>query len=735
MIKKYIYCIVLFAAMWSLSVFANKTPENLLLIKANLYELSMDNPDSESIQNLLATLSDDGRWPDINYQDTKKSGWEPCIHVERVLLMAQAYTHPKNRFYCDIQLKTGLVSALDFYLEREFRSPKNRWYNTIGMPKLIGPTLLLLEDMLTSEQIEKGLYMMDFEARYKAWKKKEHIQFWHGTGEASGQNRMWLIRIYLFKAVLRGQPEEVRRCLSLVGDEFALDRPMEHDTFSEGLQADFSFHQHGPQLYTGSYGHAFAGDSSYFLTLARNTPFEYSKEKENLIGRYFLDGVQWMIYKGTMDFGTMGRSITRPGMRDKGFNFLSACQRMTELDISHNKEMENFTARLSGDKGLPLSGHRHFWCSDFSVHRRADYYVSVKMNSTRTLGTETGNGEGLKNFYLADGCTYIFLTGNEYNDVFAVWDWTRVPGVTSEWTGTPPEMEDWGNRDGVHLGARGDTSFVGGVSDGRYGMSAMDYHKRSTSAHKAWFCFESEVVCLGCGVTSTSSNEVITSVNQCLSKGPVVTGRAGVDGPFWISHAGIGYVFPDEQQVQVEDKVQYGSWGSINERCSHETVSNKVFSLWVSHGKQPIGQSYSYIIVPNTSPEELGAYTLSPAVEILENRPEVQAVYNSSMEMLQAVFYESATIEFCNGGFVEVDRPCLLMLQKDLYGVKITVSNPYNEALDLTVKTDLKLTGPECVRDDGHGVTNIMFSLPSGKSAGQSQTVCLKTISLEGQKE
>ena len=37
-----------------------------------------------SIQKYLSEQTAEGTWPDINYQDCKRSGWEPRVHTERI---------------------------------------------------------------------------------------------------------------------------------------------------------------------------------------------------------------------------------------------------------------------------------------------------------------------------------------------------------------------------------------------------------------------------------------------------------------------------------------------------------------------------------------------------------------------------------------------------------------------------------------------------------------------------
>ena len=31
-----------------------------------------------------------------------------------------------------------------------------------------------------------------------------------------------------------------------------------------------------------------------------------------------------------------------------------------------------------------------------------------------------------------DGCTFVYRSGDEYRDIFPVWDWSKVPGTTAD---------------------------------------------------------------------------------------------------------------------------------------------------------------------------------------------------------------------------------------------------------------------------------------------------------------
>ena len=58
----------------------------------NVEELFQKCPISKNAIDLyIAGLKADGSWKDINYQDTKRSGWEPKLHGRRVMEMAKYY--------------------------------------------------------------------------------------------------------------------------------------------------------------------------------------------------------------------------------------------------------------------------------------------------------------------------------------------------------------------------------------------------------------------------------------------------------------------------------------------------------------------------------------------------------------------------------------------------------------------------------------------------------------------
>ena len=125
------------------------------------------------------------------------------------------------------------------------------------------------------------------------------------------------------------------------------------------------------------------------------------------------------------------------------------------------------------------------------IHRKEDYYVSSRLTSTRTVGNESGNGEGINNFYSSAGTNFLLRTGDEYSgNYFSVMNYYQWPGITVE-QNTDLPLVDFGE------GGSNGNAFAGGVSDGLHGAVGTIYDKKEVTAHKSWFYFDDEYVALG----------------------------------------------------------------------------------------------------------------------------------------------------------------------------------------------------------------------------------------------
>ncbi len=335
------------------------------------------------------------------------------------------------------------------------------------------------------------------------------------------------------------------------------------------------------------------------------------------------------------------------------------------------------------------------------------------------------NEEGLKNHHYGDGSNFITITGKEYVDIFPAWDWQKIPGTTIV---QQPALPHWNE-----LAKKGLTDFVGGVTNGSYGAAAFDFAcvHDPLKARKSWFFFDKEYVCLGAGIQSKADYPVVTTVNQCLLNGDVIIqtgkgrqtplhGKHALNNVSWVWHDKVAYLFPEPVDINCNNTTQSGSWRSINHQAwaTDELVKKDIFCLWFDHGPRPVKASYSYIVMPDVESKVVAAYNRKPAVEILSNTPELQAVRHKELQITQVVFYTAGEIQLSKDIKVEAKSPCLLMVMMNGKKVKsITVSDPSRKlkALEFIFTVGKKSTviPVELITQDGYAGNSInVFNLP-----------------------
>jgi hypothetical protein len=72
-----------------------QTDSELEIIRERVIsELLAPETEQSHIENLLSTIRDDGSWPDIDYEDVSRTGWEHRFHLEHIGDLSRAYKQP-----------------------------------------------------------------------------------------------------------------------------------------------------------------------------------------------------------------------------------------------------------------------------------------------------------------------------------------------------------------------------------------------------------------------------------------------------------------------------------------------------------------------------------------------------------------------------------------------------------------------------------------------------------------
>jgi len=614
-------------------------------IKAKLYQISLsralpvDMTINIDANQMLKTIDSSGSWSDINYQDKTVSAWEPAKHLKRIFELSVQYRDKKSPLFGKIEVRNAILNALRFWTNNPPQA-SNGWWNMIGAPNLLGGIYVLMESDLDENLKNKGIALIKFSV------KPDHYEYY---GKATGQNALWIASAHMYASCITNDVEGLKRVFKTVAEEIVVSE-------KEGIQPDFSFYQHGAQNYAFGYGKGFAETAAKYFFLANQTAFQFSKEKIDVLSNYILQGQQWMTRYSYLEYSAMGREISRQVIDLNPI--LSSLNLMKEVDPGRGSEYEAFYNRLSGNKQeKPLVGNRYFWRSDLMVHHRPDYYFSLKATSNRISSSESGNGENLKGWYQGNGTFYLIRTGNEYHEIFPIWNWRKLPGLLASQKEEPLPQFLWG------AGSKGATSFVYGLTDGFYGCFAYDYNKDKVTAKRAWFMFDNEILNL---VSNASGDSLYQSINQCLQNGEVWSGAKDKTGNInRFFQDSVGYCLNTAEKVIMKSQNQTGSWKEINSPASGDLITKKVFSLGIDLGNKAVDKSYFYAILPSISLAKFKLYKLNDHVHILQNNNKVQAVFQKDIQQVQAVFYTGSKLLLpCFKLSIEMKKQGLVMLKK-----------------------------------------------------------------------
>ncbi|MDB5327556.1 MAG: polysaccharide lyase family 8,polysaccharide lyase family 8, partial [Phycisphaerales bacterium] len=387
---------------------------------------------------------------------------------------------------------------------------------------------------------------------------------------------------------------------------------------------------------------------------------------------------------------------------------------------------------------LGPTGNRSYWISDYMVQQRPGYMMSLKTVSTRSNTPETINGENLKGGYGTAGVNMVFRTGREYDNIYPVWDWYRLPGTTSERAA--------GGTGGAYSllpdHHYGKTAMVGGASNGTIGGSIYQMNEYGITANKSYFFFDRGEVAMGNSIKQAAANTaggtIGTSVNQTLLNGNVVystaAGQASTIGSGqtvtpanlrWVNHDSVGYLFlTPVSNATIRTIQQSGNWDSINTAGTISTVRSNVFSLDLDHGALPTGGSYLYATIPNIAANQMDTYLASNPFTVLRNDSFAQGVTDNVSGISEITFFDRGAVTFADG---------ITLSETNRYHGTSVIWDPNGQTVDLsfanvdgyatgnfTYTVNSQLTGTGAVWNASTGLTTITFSPMTGTAAGST---------------
>lgn len=681
--------------------------QDLNLISQRLKTELLDTTPITTANDLLTQQHNNGSWSDIDYPDTSRTHWPASHHLPRLQTLASAY-HQTEDPTTQQTYQKAIQSGLEFWVTQDPQCD-NWWYNIIHTPRHMGNVLLLVLNTLPQS-------LQDAAA--------EHVR--RSGFTRTGANLVWEAGNLVTLACAIQDTDLLQTAITKIAEEIKIGG-------REGIQYDHSFYQHGPQNNIGSYGQSFATDTSRYAALFSGTSFAFPPEKINILSNLIRNGHQWFVWGQQADFHAMGRRVFRStgiwATTWSTVGYSEICNAMQQADPDHADEYAHFAQRVSGEQPPNASGpfgHKHFWRSDTTIHRAPNFYFSVRMHSTRTYATEVRvNRENLKGYHLSDGVYFLMQRGDEFHGIQPVWDYRKLPGLTYRNTTEPFPY-------GADVQRNGNSSFVGGVSDGLVGITAFDYIKDDVKARKAYFFTSNGIICLGADITAPSNDHTITSINQCLLKSDVTLLQDNTPTPLTqthlesnnlqgVYHDGVGYFLLTPNKTILQTDPQSGSWRDIEERAVlTDTYTKDIFSFYIDHDPQATNAQYAYRIIPGLSLDTFPTASQNNAIQILSNTNTQQAIHIPKENITQIVFYEPGAITLTNGSSLQVTIPCLMMLREQNNLLLVSVADPTQEQSQIQIVLQGKYTGQNSTYLSNTNTTAVTINLPQDMYAGQT---------------
>jgi chondroitin AC lyase len=686
------------------------------------------------VKDIIGRMGEDGSFTDINYVDlSRTAGFPQRMHVSDLVHLARAYRCETSGFFKNSELKDTITLSFKFWVDNDFFG--DNWHNNqISTPTSLVELMLLIGDLLPKDLVEKGQPIIG----------RAHME---ASGARPSGDRVVIAGILAKNLLFRGDRTKFAEVVKIIEGE------VKFSTGSRGMQHDFSFHHRQDRVNnTTSYGYTkYANVFGEWSSYVAKTDYAFSVEKINHLIDYYLDGIfKQQVYGLYTDVSTQNRSVTHKARFEPKETF--EIDRLLQSTDYRKDELEQIIGIRTGELKPSQSFAKFFWQTEHFVFQRPNFYTTVRMFSTRNRNMEVPyNGPGKPTHHRADGTNYLALQGDEYHNIWPVYDWQKVSGATilqKPELHPPTEIQ----KDGL-------TDFVGAVTDGLYGAVVFDFKSPHDSvvAKKSWFFFDEEYVCLGTDIHSdrfgsrptsgkpySDKPSVATTVNQTRMRSEVTVSWRGktaklpsgdrvLEDVEWVHQDRVGYVFPEPTTINLSNQPEEGRWSDITDakNISDEVVNEEVFALWFDHGPLPDNASYQYTVVPNVTEKDLNETGRSHHnIEVLSNTSEIQAVKHTALGICQVACYRGGEVDLAPDIRFRLDSQGMVMVKlRDDRIVELSCADPSRKLsrAAITVSGIYEIGDDHftAIPDENAGHTLILVELPQGVYAGKSVTVKL----------
>jgi chondroitin AC lyase len=639
----------------------------------------------------------------------------------------------------------------------------NWWYRSIGTELALQGIFVMLGLNRTTPAEQATLTAFSF---YSDWWNNDY---------GGGANLVWMVTAEILRSAVTGNSSGLDQGFNVVWSNVVNGNVSEN---WQGIVVDNAYHFHGEQLLSSAYGVDWLASILQFWQVAEGTRWSMPTDREAILAAYIAEGNLALSFGGRWDFGTQGRGIDRPGT-DFTWGIPTVPIRLlaTQPGIEQwSAGLVAFADGVDGTPQVPAPSNKYFHTSDFHVHHRPTWGAALKMFGNNTfwsiIPNEDDNSENIVGQNTGSGVLNVYpavdynVAASAYESIFPLLDWNAINGITVEHS-TPINPASWS----VTY-----TNFVGGVSDGLFGASAMDTKTHNTSAQRSFFFFDDAIVAVATNLTngygtprapqpadvwttlasrlvpSAASDPVLGTLTVAFANGTVSSTIP--DGAYtfpggqvdWFAVGGVG-IWPALSGTGVQStsaslgltlRETTGNWNSIGPYSGQ--VTGRMLTAALDHGTQlPPGNpssanGYAYMIAPNVTAADMKALNATSAgVACVVASPTVHGASQPSAGITSVVFWADYGGEYdCaeTGMSVSVSTSALVVVSVDPANktASVTVSHPYRLGGSIMVSAIVSATGAGCAPDSQPGATVFTVPFPTTSDmTGSSNTVTCQT--------
>ncbi len=564
---------------------------------------------------------------------------------QRLQNMAFAYGTYGTELYHNEELKNDILYALEWLYQNRYgqneingtgwrdTSEYNWWDWQIGVPEKLINVMMIMEEHLTQNQIHNYLSLFD------------HLV---PVTSSTGANRIDLAKSIIGSGLLQKDAQRV------VDARDALDQTFLYvdngRNKKQGFYTDGSYVFHTAHAMNGTYGIEQLEETGVFLSILKGTAFEYTNPQAQNVSDWYYNAYEPLMYQGAVMRMVRGRN-NPPAEHSKGAEIIAymidMIDALDEEDAARFKSIikhhvsedttRNYYTSLSlvqakklkeimnDASSLPRENYflnKVYYNMDKVVHQRGKFAVGISMSSSRIFPYECINGQNSTGWYMGDGMMTVYNSDDftQYSDSY--WKHInpyRLPGITADTQERPAVNIATGNE------WRPEQDFVGGVSlENEYGAAAMSLesyhsdveigedkgsyggpspiHDSNLVAKKSWFMFDDEIVCLGTDINASNDVNVLTIVDNRLSKETLQLGEPVYNQKKYTVESVLASQEPESENVATNtiDEQLATKWaaegeaditwdlgevkvcGFINLAFANGNVRNQIFDLYTS---------------------------------------------------------------------------------------------------------------------------------------------------------